>query len=203
MTWRDRIVDSGEDRAEWLEARARRIGASDAAKFSRMASAGLYVKAKISPRTFHGNESSQNGHNWEPAILAAAGFEQNTALIHHPTQERFVCTPDGTAEADGVLRLAEVKTRNNLITEGPKASEVRQMAFQLHVIPEAESVTFLWGEIVRDLQSPDGWRLHRAPQSIVYPRDHDEIIAATATILPIAERVLEILDAALNVRTPF
>jgi hypothetical protein len=202
MTWRDRAVVSGADRADWLDARRLRIGASDAAKFSRIESAGLYVKSKLAPG-FGGNESSRNGHNWEPAILASAGFHQNTALIHHPDQERFVCTPDGYREDRGALLLAEVKTRNNLITEGPKLSEMRQMAFQLHVIPEAESVTFLWGEIIRDSAAPDGWRLRRSPQSRVFARDDADIVRATATILPIADRVLELLDAALTVRTPF
>lgn len=203
MTWRDRVVDDGADRESWLESRRTRIGASDAGKFAFESSVEKYVRAKLEPRTFTGNEFTRNGHNWEPAVLAAAGFEQNVALIAHPTESRFVCTPDGYREDGGTLRLAEVKTRNKLITDRPKPSEIRQMAFQLHVIPEAEAVDFLWCEIVQDPRSPDGWKPHRPPQHLTFRRDSPEIVAATNLIVPIAHAVLERLDAARLVRTPF
>lgn len=201
MTWRDRIVDDGADRESWLSARQGRIGASDAAKFARAESVEKYVRAKLAP-PFVGNESSQNGHDWEPAILQSAGFTQNVALIHSPDEPGFVCTPDGIRDADD-LRLAEVKMKHSRVVAGPTPAEVRQMAFQLYVVPEAVSVDFIWGEIVPDSASPVGWRLRRPPQSITFRRDDPKIVAATELIVPIAHAVLAALDAALTVRTPF
>lgn len=202
MTWRDRIVNDGTDRESWKEARKGRIGASDAGKFAKLTSVESYVRAKLAP-SFSGNASTDSGNDWEPALLAATGFEANKALIRHPDEPGFVATPDGIREDASGLHLAEIKTKHMQVVTGPKPHEVRQMAFQLHVFPEAVDVTFVWGEIVPDAASPVGWKLRRPPQHLVFYRDDPRIVAATSLIVPIAVAVLERLDAARRVAVPF
>lgn len=202
MPWRDRILSPGDSREEWLEARRGRIGASDAGKFARAASVEKYVRAKLTPG-FNGNVATESGNRWEPVLLAWAGFEQNLALIHHPDEPGFAATPDGIDEAGGVLRLAEIKAKHRQILDGPKPHEVRQMAFQLFVVPEAVSVSYVWGELVPDPSEPDGWRLRRDPQTVVFHRDDPQIVAATELIVPIAHKVLAALTAAQQIESPF
>ena len=85
----------------------------------------------------------------------------------------------------------------------PTPYEIRQLAWQLLCIPEAEHAEWVWGELVRDPRSPVGWRLRRPVQSVAFHRDHPRIADATALILPIAFAVLELLDAAKTAKVPF
>lgn len=191
--WRDRIVNSGEDREAWLAARSSLIGASDVKAYARLESVEKYVAAKIKPRTFTGNEVTESGNRWEPIILAFLGVEGNSALVHAPGNSRFACTPDGISESDP-FTLAEVKTRHGVIKPNPDAGEWRQLAWQLYCLPEAERVLFGTATLVRD---SDGWELRRDGLSrLEVTRDHPKIVAATEQIIPIAEKVLAALDAA-------
>lgn len=200
--WRDRIVDDGSNRESWLGARHMRIGASDAAGFARVSSVEKYVKAKLTPG-FGGNESTESGNDWESALLTARAFESSKALIRHPYEERFVATPDAIREDEAGVHLAEVKTKHMQIVSGPKPHEIRQMAWQLFVMPEAVDVEFIWGEIVRDERSIVGWKLRRPVQHIVFTRDDPKIVAATELIVPIARLVLPQLTAAANTEVRF
>lgn len=201
MTWRDRIVNDGADREAWKAARHMRIGASDAGKFAKASSVEAYVRSKLMPDSFRGNAATESGNRWEPMLLAWAGFEQNKALIRHPTTRGFVATPDGIREDAEGLHLAEVKAKHLQILDGPKVHEVRQMAFQLHVVPEAVDVTYVWGELV---QRDGEWDLRRDPQTLIFHRDHPAIVAATQLIVPIADLVLAALDAAPSLeKVPF
>ncbi len=204
-----RTLADSNDRESWLAVHDRVIGASTAGKFAKLASAGTYARQILTPRTFHGNEATQSGHDWEPAFLSAIGAEQNTLFIHHPESTRFAATPDGTKQTGTGFAVCEVKAKHMKAFDPtdphdvPTPYEIRQAAWQLHVIPEAEHCEWAWGELVRDPRSPVGWRLRRPVQSVIFDRTHPRVVKATALILPIADRVLELLDAALTVRTPF
>lgn len=96
-------------RDEWGSLRAKRVGASDAAKYAKLESVDLYVKAKLMP-SWEGGAYADWGNEREPIILADHGYIQNHFTIAHLEHERFVATPDGISP-DG-KRLAQVKTTN-------------------------------------------------------------------------------------------
>lgn len=192
--WRDRIVVSGEDRSEWLNARAPYIGASDMKMFANPASVAKYVAAKIRPKTFFGNETTESGHRWEPMILAYLGVPENRAFVRSPTHDRIACTPDGISD-DDPFTLAECKTRHNIIKPEPDAGEWRQLAAQLFCFPEAERVLF--GTLTLVVGEHGEWVERKNGYSrLEVPRDHPRVVKATALIVPIAEQVIAALDAA-------
>lgn len=189
-----RTLADSADRESWLELHDTTIGASTAAKFAKRTSVEIYIRQMLTPRSFSGSDATDSGNRWEPMLLAWTGFEANSLYIHHPDERGFASTPDGTRTVNGKLRLAEIKAKHLKVVFGPVPMEVRQMAWQLFTIPEAESVDFTWGELVRN---DDGeWMLRRDPQTLVYHRDHPEIVAATALIVPIAHQVLAGVRAA-------
>lgn len=193
-SWRDRIVVSGEDRSEWLRERAPFIGASDMKMYAKAGSVEKYVAAKIRPKSFFGNETTESGHRWEPMILAYLGVPENKAFVRSPTHERIACTPDGISE-DEPFTLAECKTRHGLIKPNPDAGEWRQLAAQLFCFPEAERVLFGTLTVLRN--DAGQWEARDGGYTrLEVPRDHPKIIAATELIIPIAERVIEALDVA-------
>jgi len=202
MSWQDRIVVDGLDRDAWLAARRNGIiGASDAAKFAKASSVDKYLAAKLAPSTFSGNAYTEQGHRWEPMMLAYAGIPQNVALIHSPDEPGFAATPDGLrVNADGRLTLAECKAKHGKVVDGPSTGEWRQLAWQFLVLPEADAIEFLWVELVRNAR--DEWDLraeHRGiPHRLVVTRDHPKIVAATALIVPIATDLLARLRVALT-----
>lgn len=194
MSWRERIVVTGEDRSEWLRARAPYIGASDMKMFANLSSVDKYVAAKIRPKAFFGNESTESGHRWEPMILAYLGVPENKAFVHSPTHGRIACTPDGISE-DDPFTLAEAKTRHGIIKPEPDAGEWRQLAAQLFCFPEAERVLFGTLTLVRG--DHEEWvERERGYSRLEVPRDHPKIAAALGVIVPIAEQVISALDAA-------
>lgn len=163
-------------------------------QYAKLASIDKYVAAKIRPRTFFGNETTESGHRWEPMILAYLGIPGNKAFVHAPGNERFACTPDGIQD-EGVFTLAECKARHGLIKPNPDAGEWRQLAWQLMCFPEAEIVRFGTVTLLRDEHGQ--WEAREGGYSVLdVPRDHPKIIAATEQIMPIAEQVLAALDAA-------
>ena len=124
---------------------------------------------------------------------AWAGAEGNSLFIHHPDNKRFAATVDGTRHIGRALAIVETKTKHNKVIAGPTPYEVRQIAWQLHCIPEAELVERVWGELVEK----DGeWVLRRDPQTLTFHRDDPKIVAALSLIVPIAHEVLAALDAA-------
>lgn len=204
-----RTLADSNDRESWLAVHDKVIGASTAGKFAKLASAEIYARQILQPRTFSGNETTQSGHDWEPALLAAVGAEPNSLFVHHPTNPRFAATVDGTKATPTGFAIVETKTKHEKTFElldpfkVPSPYEIRQLAFQLHCIPEAEHAVWAWGELIRDPRSPVGWKLRRPVQSVIFHRDHPRIAEAAALILPTADRVLELLDAATLTKVPF
>lgn len=191
MTWRDRIVNDGTDRKSWLFDRLPRVGASDASKLAKATSVDKYLAAKLASKTFHGNGYTESGHRWEPMMLAWAGITPNTALIHSPQEKGFAATPDGAEETRG----AECKAKHGVIVDGPNLGEWRQLAWQFVVVPEFESIEFIWVELLDGDIRPG---CNGEPKSITVTPDHPKIREVTPLILPIATDLLARLTAALE-----
>ncbi len=190
----DRTLADSADRESWLNVHDKVIGASTAAKFAKPGSVETYVRQILTPRTFGGNENTENGNRQEPYLLAWAGAERNTLFVHAVGNTRFAATPDGVISTRDGLRLVETKAKHNKVVTGPTPAEVRQMAWQLMCVPEAAAVDFVWGEYVRDQHGV--WVLRHDPETIRFDRDHPSITAATALIVPIAHQVVAALDSA-------
>lgn len=198
VVWRDRVLFDGVDRAAWERGRWGVIGASDVKTFARRESVPLYFRGKIAARRFHGNAHTARGHEWEPELIAATGVSPSSALVHAPDEVGFAATPDGI-DPDG-LRLAEAKVRHNRIAGGPTRQELRQLAWQFHCLPEAETVRFVEGELVA---SQLGWRLRREPRVIEIARDDPRITSAIGEVLPIAREVLALVRTHLELEEAF
>lgn len=194
----DRTLADSADRESWLNQHDKVIGSSTAGKFAKASSVETYVRQILAPRDFHGNDSTRSGNRWEPMLLAWAGAEPNSLLIHHPDNRRFAATVDGTKrDALGDLVIVETKAKHNKVVTGPTPYEIRQLAWQLHCIPEATHAEWMWGELIQGgAGDMPEWELRRDPQTLIYLRHDPVIVAATNLIVPIAERVLEALDAA-------
>ena len=192
MSWRDRILNDGTDRDSWLVARHPVLGASDFAKLAKFESVDKYLAAKLASNTFHGNEYTEQGHRWEPMMLAWAGIAPNKALIHSPGEVGFAATPDGADETRG----AEAKAKHGRIIDGPSAMEWRQLAGQFICVPEFETIEFIWVELDGEGEIRAG--RHGEPCSLTIPRNHPKIVAATAQVLPIAVELSWRLRAALQ-----
>jgi len=180
VTWKDRIVVDGLDRDAWLAARRNGlIGASDAAKLAKASSVDKYLAAKLAASSFSGNAYTEQGHRWEPLMLAYAGIPEN---------------PDGS------LTLAECKAKHGKVVDGPNTGEWRQLAWQFEVVPEANAIEFLWVELVQNARGE--WDLRAAhrgiPHRLVVTRDHPKIVAARELIVPIATDLLPRLRVALS-----
>lgn len=199
----NRTLADSADRDSWLAVHERVIGSSTAGKFAKPGSVETYVRQILEPRTFSGNETTQSGNDWEPALLAAVGARPNSLFIHHPDNRRFAATIDGTKPVDDGFAIVETKTKHNRVVTVPTPYEIRQLAWQMFCIPEAVHAEWVWGEVVRDEHSPVGWRLRRPVQTLMFRRDSPEIVAATNLIVPIAHAVLAALDAAQSQRVPF
>jgi hypothetical protein len=187
-----RTLADTADPASWGTAHEKVIGSYQAGAFAKRTSVETYIRQMLTPRSFSGNAATESGNRWEPLLLAFAGAEPNSLLIHHPDEKQYGATVDGTRG----LSIIETKAKHLKVVTGPTPREVRQMAWQLFVLPEYEAVDFTWGELVRDEREPDGWRLRRDPQTITFPRDHPTITAAIDLIVPIAGDVLAGLRAA-------
>lgn len=194
-----RTLADSADRESWLYAHERVIGSSTAGRFAKLTSVETYVRQILSPRTFSGNAATRSGRRWEPLLLAYAGAEPNSLLIHHPDEKSFGATVDGTRRR----AIVETKAKHDREVSGPVPYEVRQMAWQLFCLPEYDEVDFTWGELVQDEREPDGWRLRRDPQTITFARDHPQMVAAMALIVPIAHQVLAGVRAARAQKVPF
>lgn len=193
-----RTLADTADPTSWDRAHGRVIGSYQAGAFAKATSVETYIRQMLAPRDFKGNDATRSGVRWEPMLLAWAGAEPNTLLIHHPEEKQFGATVDGTMNR----RITETKAKHNKVVDGPTPREIRQMAWQLFCLPEYEGADFVWGELVRAF-GPDGWRLRRDPQTLHFDRDHPQIVAALDLIVPIAHEVLTGVNAALLERTPF
>lgn len=198
----NRTLADSDDRESWLNVHDKVIGASTAAKFARPGSVETYVRQLLEPRTFSGNATTANGNTVEPYLLAWAGAKRNTLFVHAIDNKRFAATPDGVLQDQRGMRLVETKAKHNKIVAGPEPKEIRQMAWQLMCVPEADGSNFVWGEYV----NPTGvWELRRDPKTIPFDRDHPQIVKALELIVPIAHQVIDALDRArsLSQKVPF
>ena len=186
MTWRDRILADGEDRDVWLAARRSVIGASDMAKLAKTESVDKYLLAKLRDGQFHGNHYTEQGHRWEPMMLAWADITPNKALVHSPDEPGFAATPDGIGDV-----LAECKVKHGWVVTGPTLGEFRQVAAQFLCLPEFGILHWLWMEV-----DQHGDPFHEEPKELILHRGDPRIIAATAQVLPIAVDLLARLRAA-------
>lgn len=195
----DRTLADANDRETWLAVHDDVIGSYRAGQFARADSAETYIRQILTPKGFRGNAATKSGIRWEPMLLAWAGAEPNSLLIHHPDERQFGATVDGTIVDSDTLVIVETKAKHNQIVTWPKPTEIRQMAWQLYCIPEASEVRYVWGELVRDT-APDSWRLRRDPQTLVFDRQNPVIAEAIDLIVPIARQVLAGLRAARRIR---
>lgn len=193
----DRTLADTADPSSWDRAHGRVIGSYQAGAFAKPGSVETYVRQMLAPRDFKGNEATRSGNRWEPMLLAWAGAEPNSLLIHHPDEKQFGATVDGTRGAE----IFETKAKHNKVVTAPTPREIRQMAWQLFVLPEYEAVNYTWGELV--LNNLGEWELRRDPQNIRFPRDHPQIVAALTLIVPISHEVLAAVNAAHLERSPF
>lgn len=198
----ERTLGDTANRDLWAQVHEQTIGSYAASSFARSGSVETYVRQIIAPRDFRGNAATKSGVRWEPMLLAWAGAEPNSLFIHHPDERGFGATVDGVVPGDP-FAIVETKAKHLKIIDGPDRKEIRQMAWQLFCIPEAVECRYVWGELVRDPSDPDEWRLRRDPQTLVFPRDHPAIVAATALIVPIAHLVLAGVRAARSQKAPF
>jgi len=194
MTWQERILDDGTDRAHWLHARETVIGASDAQMLARPESVDKYLAAKLSHGQFDGNEYTESGHRWEPMMLAWAGIEANKALIHSPGESGFAATPDGiTVLPSGALQGAECKAKHGKVVTGPSLQEWRQLAWQFLCVPEFTCIEFMWVELIDgEIRKGRGGQ----PASITVTPSHPMIRKVTPQIRPIAVELLARLRVA-------
>lgn len=205
MAWQDRIIDDGTDRASWEWARVPIVGASDAAKLSKLESVPLYAAAKLAPKTFFGNENTKSGYRWEPMMLAWLDIPENKALIGHAEVTGWGATPDGIKElGGGRVGMAECKAKHGRIVYGPSLPEWRQVMWQFECVPEADWIEWAWVELTRNAKGE--WDLRpgqRMPQSIRIFRDDPEVLRLRELVIPIATELSATLAAARRIEREF
>lgn len=183
-----RVLADSRDRPAWLGQRIGRVGASNAASFSKEESVPLYVKALIN-NAFQGNAYTNHGNDRERAILRAYHLEQNTLMFAAAGNARHVATPDAFKRGgDGSLVLAQVKTSVKPLHKLPPTYQ-RQMWFEQYVM-ETDRTLFIW-------EQHEGFQpLAMEPESQWFYRDD----AAIAKLVHIADLVLEAFDIAAQFR---
>ena len=170
FTYRDRVVADGLNYVEWLRARSRGITASDAAQLATPNSIDRVATAKLFGSGFSGNIYTDYGAKREPEIAAWVrqefSIESSQALFHAEHDVRHLATPDGIAERDGRLELAEIKTTNKPWRSIPR-HYLRQIWWQQHVLG-AERTLIVWEQHENFVPVGD-------PQSRWVDRDENEI----------------------------
>lgn len=142
-----RIVTDGNDRGEWMRARARGITATDVAKLSTPRSIDSAAWAKLHGTGFTGNAFTRHGNEREPEIaswvLREHGIAPSQALFHAELDMRHLATPDGVVlRESGTLELAEIKTTNKEWRTIPR-NYLRQIWWQQYVLG-AERTLMVW-----------------------------------------------------------
>lgn len=168
-----RIVADSRDRVAWMRARSRGITATDVAGLTGEKSIARAADAKLGggPR-FGGNAYTDHGRRREPEIAAwvaaTHGILPSSALFRAEVEHRHLATPDGIAvDADGHIRLAEIKTTNKPFRGIPR-TYLRQVWWQQHVLG-AERTLFVWEE------HEDFSPIHDEPKCVWIDRDDREI----------------------------
>jgi len=198
MSHLDRILHDGIDREGWKLARKPCVGASDAAKLARESSVESVLASKLTNSDWGGNGYTEQGHRWEPMMLAWAGISPNIALIHAPNNRGFAATPDGVDATRG----AECKAKHNKVVTGPTLGEWRQVAWQFVVVPEFEEIEFIWQELVTDPNNGEWIPRASEPKNLTIRRNDPKIADLTAKILPLATDLLARLTLARSYERP-
>lgn len=178
-----RIVADSADRPDWLQKREGKVGASDAASYSKEESAPLYLRSKLHS-SFAGNAYTAHGNDRERKMLAHYGIPQNTFMFASAGNPRHVATPDGIVLTDDEIILAQCKTSVHNLTRIPPAYQ-RQMWWEQYVMG-AERTLLIW-EHHNDF-SPAGME----PESVWFMRSDPDI----EKLIRIANYVLDGMDAA-------
>jgi len=185
--YRARIVASSTDRVAWIRARSRGVTATDAAKLASDAAVEQVVRDKVLGTGFTGNAFTDHGRAREPEIAKWVarehGIVSSQHLFHASGQPRHLATPDGLAERDGSLVLAEIKTTRKAWPTIPRAY-LRQVWWQQYVLG-ADRTLVIWEQHV------DFVPISAEPQCRWVERDEDEI----AMLVHRADQVLERLSA--------
>lgn len=145
--YHQRIVTDGNDRMEWMRARARGITATDVAKLSTQQSIEAAAREKLHGSRFTGNAYTEHGKAREPEIaswvLREYGIAPSQALFHACGDIRHLATPDGLVQREaGALELAEIKTTNKEWRSIPR-NYLRQIWWQQYVLG-AERTLMVW-----------------------------------------------------------
>lgn len=184
-----RTVADSKDEPAWKAHRFGRVGASNAAAFSKPQSAPGYAAAMLTDWA-GGNEFTDRGRFWEPHALAAYGFEQNTLMFRSIEEDGYVATPDGIRENETGLELAETKATKHakIAPDGapvPPRTHYRQMQWQMMVAgPDALVCDY----IVVPL-GPQGQLLRTMPLRARIPRNEDAIAALLAIAVPVLSAI--------------
>lgn len=178
----DRILADSADRPDWLVKRETVIGASDAAKYSKLESVPLYALAKLRP-SWGGNRYTESGNEWEPRMLAHFGIPRNTLLVHALNEPGFAATPDGVEILpSGEVVLSEAKAKHNRVVAGPTPAERRQVWWAQYCWG-AHRTKWIWQELM------DGVPRRYEPHIIIIDRDDDEIDKMLRIARPVLDRV--------------
>lgn len=134
---RERIVAYSHDRVAWIRARSRGITATDAAKLASDAAVEQVVRDKLLGTGFTGNAYTDHGKAREPEIARWVarhhGIPSSQALFHAAGAPRHLATPDGVADHQGTIVLAEIKTSTKPWRSIPR-SYLRQVWWQQYVV---------------------------------------------------------------------
>lgn len=185
----DRVVADSVDPAAWHHARIGKLGASDAAGFAKVESVERYVRAKLMPNRFEGNQYTRAGHTWEPSLMTYAGLDHNTRMFRHESIPEFVATPDGVKiTPTGQVILGEAKVKHKP-TKGPNPAELRQVAWAQFVC-DAVATIWVWLEV----EPVTGEPTDLEPQKLIITRDDDRI----RDLVTIANPVLAAMRSAAS-----
>ncbi|GAA3593701.1 hypothetical protein GCM10022198_16980 [Klugiella xanthotipulae] len=144
---RQRVVVDGNNRIEWLRARARGITATDVAKLSTAKSVESAAWSKLHGSGFSGNAYTEHGKAREPHIadwvLGEYAIRPSNALFRADAEARHLATPDGIAiRESGSIELSEIKTTNKSWRSIPR-NYLRQVWWQQYVLG-AERTLVVW-----------------------------------------------------------
>ncbi|WP_191413846.1 MULTISPECIES: YqaJ viral recombinase family protein [unclassified Salinibacterium] len=143
---RSRIVARSSDRFAWLRARSQGVTATDVARLSSAKALQSVAQDKILGSGFSGNAYTDHGRAREPEIAkwvrAEHRIEPSDALFHAYGERSHLATPDGLAELNGTLVLAEIKTTASAWKSIPR-SYLRQVWWQQYVLG-AERTLVVW-----------------------------------------------------------
>ncbi|WP_437582692.1 YqaJ viral recombinase family protein [Paramicrobacterium sp. CJ85] len=184
------IIDDGEDRASWLDARKQGVTATDIAtlKHGGAASRAALLAEKLGrKRGFGGNAATAWGREREEKILDHLanlhfGLHASKALVGHIEHPRHMATPDGV----GTDCVAEVKTTNKpwkSIDDIPERY-LTQMQWQMYVTG-MDFCVFGWEE--HEDYVPVSWE----PEVRIFNRDDDAI----DELVDLADGFLREMDA--------